>query len=106
MKYGLVGKTLVHSYSKEIHEALGKYSYELFSLAPEELPMFINARDFRGLNVTIPYKQDVMAMCDEISELATAIGAVNTLYWKGSKNQRVIDVNKSLKNKDIIMYEV
>ena len=83
MKYGLVGKTLVHSFSKEIHEALGKYSYELFSLAPEDLSNFINARDFGGLNVTIPYKQDIMAMCDEISELATAIGAVNTLYWKG-----------------------
>lgn len=82
MKYGLIGKTLVHSYSKEIHEALGKYQYDLFSLPPEDLAGFLAARDFGGLNVTIPYKQDVIPLCDEISELAEAIGAVNTLYWK------------------------
>lgn len=82
MKYGLIGKTLVHSYSKEIHEALEKYTYELFSLSEEEMPEFVNARDFGGLNVTIPYKKDVIPLCDEISPLAEAIGAVNTLYWK------------------------
>ena len=83
MKYGLIGRTLAHSYSKEIHEALGKYSYGLFSLEPDAVSDFVNARDFGGLNVTIPYKQDVIPLCDEISELASAIGAVNTLYWKG-----------------------
>lgn len=81
MKYGLIGKTLVHSYSKEIHEALGKYTYELFSLTEEAMPEFVNARDFGGLNVTIPYKKAVMPLCDEISQLASDIGAVNTLYW-------------------------
>ena len=82
MKYGLIGRTLAHSYSKEIHEALGKYSYGLFSLEPEDLTDFISARDFGGLNVTIPYKKDVIPLCDEVSELASAIGSVNTLYWK------------------------
>lgn len=82
MKYGLIGRTLAHSYSKEIHEALGKYSYRLFSLEPEKLDEFVGARDFGGLNVTIPYKQDVITLCDEVSELARAIGSVNTLYWK------------------------
>ena len=92
MKYGLIGKTLVHSYSKEIHEALGKYRYELFSLSPEDLPGFVGARDFGGLNVTIPYKQAVMPLCDEISELASSIGAVNTLYMQkaGSPSGRNI----------------
>ena len=92
MKYGLIGKTLVHSYSKEIHEALGKYRYELFSLSPEDLPGFVGARDFGGLNVTIPYKQAVMPLCDEISELAASIGAVNTLYMQkaGSPSGRNI----------------
>ena len=85
MKYGLIGKTLVHSYSREIHEALGKYEYHLFSLTEEEMPAFIGRRDFGGLNVTIPYKQAVMPLCDEISELAAAIGAVNTLYWRGGR---------------------
>lgn len=83
-KYGLIGKTLVHSYSKEIHEALGRYQYQLFSLAEDEMPDFINARDFRGLNVTIPYKKDVIPLCDEVTDLARGIGAVNTLFWKNS----------------------
>ena len=83
-KYGLIGKTLVHSYSKEIHESLGRYQYQLFSLAEDEMPDFINARDFRGLNVTIPYKKDVIPLCDEVTDLARGIGAVNTLFWKDS----------------------
>lgn len=84
MKYGLIGKTLVHSYSKEIHEALGRYSYGLFSLSEDEMPKFVASRGFNGLNVTIPYKKDVIPMCDRISDLAAAIGAVNTLYWDPS----------------------
>ena len=83
-KYGLIGKTLVHSYSKEIHEALGRYQYQLFSLTEDEMPDFINARDFRGLNVTIPYKKDVIPLCDEVTDLAREIGAVNTLFWKNA----------------------
>ena len=83
-KYGLIGKTLVHSYSKEIHEALGRYQYQLFSLAEDEMPDFINARDFRGLNVTIPYKKDVIPLCDDVTDLARGIGAVNTLFWKNA----------------------
>lgn len=83
-KYGLIGKTLVHSYSKEIHEALGQYQYQLFSLAEDEMPDFINARDFRGLNVTIPYKKDMIPLCDEVTDLARGIGAVNTLFWKNA----------------------
>lgn len=83
-KYGLIGKTLVHSYSKEIHEALERYQYQLFSLAEDEMPDFINARDFRGLNVTIPYKKDVIPLCDEVTDLARGIGAVNTLFWKNA----------------------
>lgn len=83
-KYGLIGRTLIHSYSKEIHEALGRYQYQLFSLAEDEMPDFINARDFRGLNVTIPYKKDVIPLCDEVTDLARGIGAVNTLFWKNA----------------------
>lgn len=90
MKYGLIGKTLVHSYSKEIHEALGKYTYELFSIAAEDVADFVKAHDFGGLNVTIPYKQDVIPLCDEISPLAQAIGAVNTLYHKKAADGRTI----------------
>ncbi len=82
MTFGLIGKTLAHSYSKEIHEALGKYKYELFSFSQDEMKRFIEKRDFDGLNITIPYKKDVIPLCDRISALAEKIGAVNTLYWK------------------------
>ncbi len=93
MIYGLVGNPLAHSYSKEIHEALKKYEYDLFSLTQEEMREFINSRRFSGLNVTIPYKKDVIPLCDEISDLAQSIGAVNTLYWKnGSHNVNSQDI--------------
>ena len=69
-KYGLIGKTLVHSYSKEIHEALGRYQYQLFSLS-EEMPTLSSTR-FSLRLVTIPYKQDVIPLCDEVTDLARA----------------------------------
>lgn len=99
-KYGLIGKTLVHSYSKEIHEALGRYQYQLFSLAEDEMPDFINARDFRGLNVTIPYKKDVIPLCDEVTDLARGIGAVNTLFWKNASGTRA---SESISQEDKIL---
>lgn len=100
-KYGLIGKTLVHSYSKEIHEALGRYQYQLFSLAEDEMPDFINARDFRGLNVTIPYKKDVIPLCDEVTDLARGIGAVNTLFWKNASGAGASE-SISQKNKILV----
>lgn len=99
-KYGLIGKTLVHSYSKEIHEALGRYQYQLFSLAEDEMPDFINARDFRGLNVTIPYKKDVIPLCDEVTDLARGIGAVNTLFWKNASG---VGASESISQEDKIL---
>lgn len=99
-KYGLIGKTLVHSYSKEIHEALGRYQYQLFSLAEDEMPDFINARDFRGLNVTIPYKKDVIPLCDEVTDLARGIGAVNTLFWKNASGT---EASESINQKNKIL---
>ena len=56
MRYGLLGEKLGHSFSKEIHEKLGLYEYELIELSPPELDSFLRARDFSGVNVTIPYK--------------------------------------------------
>ena len=90
--YGLLGHPLGHSYSKEIHEALGKYSYELFSLDSEDMAAMVQSRRFDGLNVTIPYKRDVIKMCDEISPLAASIGAVNTLYYE-KDSRRLIGHN-------------
>ena len=82
MQFGLIGGVLGHSYSCEIHAAIADYEYELRELKPEEVRPFIEKREFRGINVTIPYKQTVMPFLDEISETARAIGAVNTIVNK------------------------
>ena len=79
MMYGCIGEHLPHSFSREIHEAIGGYAYELKELTPAELPGFLAAADFRGINVTIPYKQAVIPALDRIDETARAIGAVNTI---------------------------
>lgn len=79
MEFGLLGEKLGHSFSPAIHQALGGYDYRLTELAPGELRGFLEKRDFRGVNVTIPYKQAVMPFLDEITEQARAIGAVNTI---------------------------
>ncbi|MDO4392984.1 MAG: shikimate kinase [Bacillota bacterium] len=82
MMYGLIGKPLGHSYSKVIHEMLGKYEYNLNELEPAQMKELIKSRNFKGLNVTIPYKKDVIPLCDRVTKLAGEIGAVNTLYFK------------------------
>ncbi len=85
MTYGLIGEKLGHSYSKIIHEMLGRYEYKLLSLDAEQFENFITARSFDALNITIPYKKTVIPFCDEISDLAREIGSVNTLYFKEGK---------------------
>ena len=79
--YGLIGKTLTHSYSKEIHEALGEYSFGLWELSPEALSTFFTTREFKGVMITIPYKKQALAAADRISPQAKAIGAANILYF-------------------------
>ena len=85
LTYGCIGEHLPHSFSKEIHGQIGGYAYELKELTPEELPAFMAARSFRGINVTIPYKQAVIPFLDEIDETARAIGAVNTVVNRNGK---------------------
>ena len=85
MKYGLIGEKLGHSFSREIHEKLGRYEYALREIPSEELDAFMRARDFCGINVTIPYKTDVIPYLDELSDLAQAVGAVNTVVNRGGK---------------------
>ena len=79
MEYGLIGEKLGHSFSREIHQRLGGYDYLLQELTPAQLPAFLEKRDFRGINVTIPYKQMVIPLLDEVDPKAAAIGAVNTI---------------------------
>ena len=85
MEYGLIGEKLGHSFSREIHEKLRGYAYELRELRPEEVGAFLVARKFRGINVTIPYKETVIPYLDEIDEAAREIGAVNTVVNRGGK---------------------
>lgn len=79
MRCGLLGKKLCHSYSPQIHSRLGDYTYELFEKMPEELESFLKHGDFEGLNVTIPYKKEVLPYCDAFSDCAAELGAVNTI---------------------------
>ena len=85
MTYGLIGEHLPHSYSKEIHNKLASYDYELVELTHSELDGFMRARKFRAINVTIPYKQDVIPYLETIDEHARMIGAVNTIVNRGGK---------------------
>lgn len=85
MTCGLIGRRLGHSYSPQIHRALADYDYKLWELEPEELETFFRRQDFIGVNVTIPYKQAVILLLDELSETARAIGAVNTVVRRGGK---------------------
>ena len=85
MEYGLIGEHLPHSFSPEIHKKIGDYKYEIKELRPEELGGFFERRDFKGINVTIPYKQAVIPFLDEIDETAKEIGAVNTVVNREGK---------------------
>lgn len=82
MKCGLLGKKLSHSYSPQIHCYLGEYDYTLEEVEPEKLQDFFANSEFKGLNVTIPYKKDVIAFCDELTDCARKMGAVNTIVQR------------------------
>lgn len=82
MVYGLLGRTLRHSYSPQIHALLGDYEYRLFEVEPQDLEAFLKKREFGGINVTIPYKKDVLPYLSGISDNAKRIGAVNTIIVK------------------------
>lgn len=82
MKCGLLGRKLGHSYSPQIHGYLGKYSYDLFEKEPKELEAFLKNGAYSGLNVTIPYKKEVIPFLNELTPRARALGAVNTIIRK------------------------
>jgi len=82
LQCGLLGRKLGHSYSKEIHGFLSDYSYEMMEKEPEELKAFFQEKNFDGINVTIPYKKDVIPFCDELSDCAKGVGSVNTIVHR------------------------
>ena len=85
MKCGLLGRKLGHSYSPQIHAQLADYSYELFEKEPDELDDFLRNGDFTGINVTVPYKKDVIPFLNEMTPRAKKLGAVNTIVRRDGK---------------------
>lgn len=79
MEYGLIGAKLGHSYSVPIHAQLGDYDYRLYERTEAEFIDLMRRREFRGVNVTIPYKKLAYALCDALSDTAMAVGCVNTV---------------------------
>ena len=77
MEYGLIGEKLTHSFSKYLHEEFLNTKYELLSLTKDELKEFFTKKDFKGINVTIPYKKEVIQYLDYVDPLVKEIGACN-----------------------------
>lgn len=78
-RFGLLGESLPHSWSPMIHAEFGDYEYKLYEKKPGELSDFFLRGDFDGLNVTIPYKTEVIKFCAGLSEIAKKTGSVNTV---------------------------
>jgi shikimate dehydrogenase len=85
--FGLIGFPLSHSFSKKYftekfeREGITDCRYDLYPLEHIDLlePLISDNADLAGLNVTIPYKESVMSLLDEIDQEAARIGAVNTI---------------------------
>jgi shikimate dehydrogenase len=83
MRYGLLGEKLSHSFSPRIHGLLGCPDYGLLEADRDALDDFMTARAFEAINVTIPYKRDVMPLRAGIDAAAREIGCVNTIVNRG-----------------------
>ena len=92
--YGLLGRKLGHSWSAVIHKALGCEEYKLIELESDELSPFFEKNDIGAVNVTIPYKKDVIPLCDHIDDSALSIGSVNTVVRK--KDGRLYGYNTDI----------
>ncbi len=84
-KVGLIGDKLSHSHSPIIHKILGNPNYKLIELQPQELDEFFARSDFHAINVTIPYKKDVIKYCESISATAQLCNSVNTILNRNGK---------------------
>lgn len=79
-RFGVLGRTLGHSYSPIIHATLAGLDYTSFEKEPEEIVPFLASSEWDGLNVTIPYKRTVVPYLDELTERAQRLGNVNTIW--------------------------
>lgn len=78
-RFGLIGGSLSHSYSKQIHSKFGNYEYDICEVDEEGLEDLLRSEDYSGFNITIPYKEKVMALCDDLSDDSKKIQSVNTV---------------------------
>ena len=85
MKFGLLGRKLGHSYSPMIFDLMGGYRFDLYERDPEGIEDLLRSGDFDGINVTIPYKKEVLQYLDEIDPLALRLGAVNTIVKRNGR---------------------
>ena len=104
-KYGLIGEKLGHSFSKEFFTRFFQKEGIDADYTNIELESLVDvveiARNFKGLNVTIPYKEQILSYLDEVDPVAQEIGAVNTIQirngkWKGY-NTDVFGFHQSIK---------
>lgn len=91
LRFGLLGEKLSHSFSMPIHTKLGTDNYKLIEVSRDELASFFAKNRIGGLNVTIPYKKEVMKYLFGASSEAYEIGAVNTIV--PDANGRLIGYN-------------
>lgn len=88
--YGIIGHPLGHTMSPLLHnwgfqEHGIRAVYMAWPIAPDKLKDFVNAMrllPISGLSITIPHKEPILELLDEVSDRARSIGAVNTLYWR------------------------
>tara|TARA_R100000027_G_scaffold67619_1_gene67240 strand:+ start:28276 stop:29190 length:915 start_codon:yes stop_codon:yes gene_type:complete len=99
VQLGVVGWPVRHSISPPMHRAALKvlstasprfsdWRYDAFELQPEDLAEGVELfrkKGFRGINLTVPHKVEVLPLLDEIDPVAAKMGAVNTLFFKGSR---------------------
>lgn len=85
MEFGCIARKLGHSFSAEIHSLIGGYDYQLCEVPDGELDEFMKNRQFKGVNVTIPYKKDVIPYLFEMNDVARRIGSVNTVVNRDGK---------------------
>ncbi len=109
ISYGLLGKTLKHSFSPQLHSIFGDYKYELFPVSEEECRKIILGKNYLGLNVTIPYKELAASLCDELSDDAKEAGCVNTIVLRDGKicgdNTDIFGFSYMLKSGGISLFD-
>lgn len=82
--YRLLGKNVSHSYSQDVYKHLG-HDYKIMDLKEEKFDKFIQEKNFKGLNITMPYKKRVIKFLDNIDEIAQKLGVINTVINKDGR---------------------